>query len=183
MARNKHRILLALYARPKYPDSPHYALLLTPKIKRRNKREPITGTKYHAKNVVAVIDGQADIPWRKDISYIGDINRDANLLVCGVIAKVLDLDHTEYLLHHTPVYQIDDPDREKARSFNCVAFVKDAVKRLRDAGAVTWMDWSRAEEDLLAYMRKYREQGRWSPGAIHDNVPIIDLMTGKKLRK
>lgn len=183
MPRNKQRILLALYARPKYPNSPHYALLLTPKIKRWTKKQPIAATKYQVKHIVTMINGQPDIPWRKDIAYIGDINRDQDLLVCGVIAKVLDPVRTEILLHQTPVYQVDDPDEDKARSFDNVEFVKDAVRRVRDAGAVTWTDWSKAEEDLLAYMRKYREQGRWSSSGHRGSVPIIDLMTGKELRK
>lgn len=185
MTRNKHRLLLALYARPQFPNSTHYALLLTPKIfqQHRDKKQLITGFKYHARNILTMINGEPDIPWRKEIVYCHNLDTEPNLLVCGVIAKVKDVTRFEAVLHHTPVYQIDDFDTDMARSFNCASFVKDAFQRLRKESVVTrWADFSKAEEELLAYMREYRERGRWGTATHYDIVPVLDLMTHKELR-
>ncbi|KAJ6086287.1 hypothetical protein N7486_010568 [Penicillium sp. IBT 16267x] len=66
--RNKPRLLLALYARPKHPDAPHYALLVTPNIKPRAQKlgeepEPIPATKYHIKNTLQKIKDVLCQPW------------------------------------------------------------------------------------------------------------------------
>lgn len=183
MARNKQRVLLALYARPTQPNSPHHAIIVTPKIKARNKPRIITGTRYHAHSVLKIINGQPDIWWQKEISYVENLDEELSLLVCGVIGKVVNPNLAETILYDTRVYQADDIDRDQARLFDSVQFAKDAVWRLRDAEAITAVNWAKAQEELMDYMRKYRDNGRWRSGIVWPRVPIIDLMKGKELRK
>lgn len=182
MTRNKQRILLALYLRANHPNSPHYAIIVTPKIKSRNKPKLITGTRYHAHSAMTLVNGQPDIHWHKEISYVQDIDDEPNLLVCGVIGKVLNPNLAETILYDTRVYQADDAAKDQARQFDSAHFAKDAVWRLRNAGAITAINWAKAEDELLAYMRKYRANGRWRLGFVWPHVPIIDLMRGKELR-
>jgi hypothetical protein len=59
MPRNKPRLQLALYARPKHPETYHYALFVAPK----SAEGPIM--KHHVKNTLQVdVSGQATQPWR-----------------------------------------------------------------------------------------------------------------------
>lgn len=182
MARNKQRVLLALYLRPTQPNSPHYAIIVTPKIKGPNRPRIITGTRYHAHSVLTMVEGQPDVRWHKEISYVQNLDEEPSLLVCGVVGKVVNPNLAETLLYDTRVYQADDVHRDQARQFDSAHFAKDALWRLRDAGAITAINWAKAQEEVLAYMRKYRDKGRWRTRFVWPHVPIIDLMKGKELR-
>lgn len=182
MTRNKQRVLLALYLRPTQPNSPHYALITTPKIKRRHKSRVITGTRWHAHSVMTIVGGQPDITWHKEITYVQNLDEEPNLLVCGVVGKVVNPNLAETILYGTRIIQADDVRKDQARLFDSAQFAKDALWELRHRGAITSINWAKAQGELLAYMRKYRDKGRWSTRFIWHHVPIIDLVTGKELR-
>lgn len=104
MPRNKPRVHLALYARPKHPDSYHYALFLAPKdsspsSKSSNvidKDSPTATTKHHVKNTLLVdpTTGTASQPWRYERAPIITDGTappnaaEARLLVRVVVAKL-----------------------------------------------------------------------------------------------
>ncbi|QRD85411.1 hypothetical protein F9C07_2254184 [Aspergillus flavus] len=93
--RNKPRLLLALYARPKYPESYHYALLITPKITAVQNTKSLRATKYHVKNTIENIKDRISQPWRFERVVIDDINLEPWLLTCVVIGKVVSQEHVE----------------------------------------------------------------------------------------
>lgn len=72
--RNKPRLLLTLYARPKHPESYHYALLICPKITAAQNTKPLRATKYHVKNTIENINDRISQPWRFEQSMNDDIN-------------------------------------------------------------------------------------------------------------
>ncbi|KAJ5784277.1 uncharacterized protein N7503_009489 [Penicillium pulvis] len=107
--RNKPRLLLALYARPKYPDAPHYALLVTPNIKLGAHKlgadpESIAATKYHIKNTLQKVKDVLCQPWVYEHVDVPNLDRDHNILVCTVIAKVLSTESLERIMTKTYIY-------------------------------------------------------------------------------
>ncbi|KAF2158610.1 hypothetical protein M409DRAFT_30890 [Zasmidium cellare ATCC 36951] len=178
MPRNQPRLQLALYARSKYPDAPHFAIFIAPKKGGK-------ATKHHAKNTILSIPGQISQPWRYERVDIPDVTLEQHLLVRVIIGKVTtSLDQVDEILKGIPVYQVDDPDRAKAESFNCRAWAGVALEELKKQGAVTMLegDWAEIERRAKEYLGKKREQGRWSkdwkgqPG-----VPLMDLIEGREL--
>ncbi|KAJ5569485.1 uncharacterized protein N7459_008915 [Penicillium hispanicum] len=184
MKRNKPRLMLGLYARPKHPDAPHYALLITPKSNLQKGRRPITATKYHVKNTLLYTEGVVTQPWRYQQVPVPDLDKDPRLLVCAIIGKVLDMDKLSARLAQIPIYQTDDPDQEKARAFDCRTWVRDAVEALQSTGCIAAMDWRTADGGTRAYMEQKRSEGRWnaaqseSCSGDRSVVPIVDLLTG-----
>lgn len=182
MARHKPRLLLGLYARPRYPGTYHYALFITPRIKSPGKR--LAASKYHVKNTIQIIDDQVSQPWQLEQFTTPDISYDPRLLVCVVIGKIVSLDLVEKLISQTPVYQVDHPDVEKARSFNCLSWVRDALERVRLSGAVSSLpDWGTIHKGALGYVHRKKLEGRWDAGSCDDchSIPVLDLLIGYEL--
>ncbi|KAE8136018.1 hypothetical protein BDV38DRAFT_250410 [Aspergillus pseudotamarii] len=183
--RNKPRLLLALYARPKHPESYHYALLICPKITTAQNAKPRPATKYHVKNTIDNINDRISQPWRFERSMIDDINLQPRLLVCVVIGKIVSQEHVERMFGDTPVYQVDHPDKEKALGFDCRSWVVDAVERLRQSGVVSsLLDWELLERKAVEYVEGKKRMGRWNAGqdvSAKLGVPIMDLITGSEI--
>ncbi|KAF7594419.1 hypothetical protein BBP40_009239 [Aspergillus hancockii] len=86
---NKPRLLLALYARPKHPESYHCALLISPKIETTPSKKRLSAFKYHIRNTIANINDQLSELWRFERDVVENLNQEPRLLVCVVIGKVL----------------------------------------------------------------------------------------------
>ena len=185
MTRNKPRLELALYVRPKYPGTYHYALFISKK-----QNEDVSNSspviKYHVKNTLQNVDGEISQPWRFERISIPDVDFEQRLLVRVVIGKVRDQDLIEELLKTTPVYQTDDPDRARARAraFNCVTWVRDAIEALKGIQAVSsLLSWEEVEREALGYVRRKKEEGRWSAGQLDNKIPKLDLLEGREVLK
>ncbi|KAE8333796.1 hypothetical protein BDV39DRAFT_165237 [Aspergillus sergii] len=183
--RNKPRLLLALYARPKYPESYHYALLITPKITAAQNTKSLRATKYHVKNTIENIKDCISQPWRFERAVIDDINPEPWLLACVVIGKVVSQEQVERVFGATPVYQVDDPDKDKALAFDCRSWVVEAVERLRKSDVVSsLLDWETLERRAVEYVEGKKRMGRWNAGqdaSVKLRVPIMDLVTGSEI--
>ena len=172
MSRNKLRLQVALYARPKHPGTYHYALFITAK----NFREPTT-TKHHVKNTLQVDDtGVATTPWRYEKADIANVEAEPRLLVRVIIAKLLkSREQVEEILESVPVYQLD------VKEFNCRTWVRDAVEGLRNRGAIAaTLEWSEIERKSLDYVDRKRSQSRWD-GSWGTAVPLMDLIEGNEV--
>jgi hypothetical protein len=159
MPRNKPRLQLALYARPKHPGSYHYALFVSPKSTTQKKAR--TATKHHVKNTLQITDGQVAQPWRYERISIPDVNLEPCLLVRVVIGKVTSIDALETILEALPVYQVDDADQEKARAFDCQTWVRTALEQLEEQGV--WAgsgDWDSIRKRSVEYVESQHELGR-----------------------
>ena len=179
MPRNKPRLLLALYSRPKHPDSYHYSLLLTPKLTKNQTN--FSATKYHALNTLQNVSGVLSSPWRYECSIIANVSNEHRLLVCVIIAKVIDQAALESILAAVPIYQIDDSDMEKAAAFDCVAWVREALARLQYSTAVTSLAaFEQVEQCAFQYLAKKKDEGRWE-GHPRPGVPVFDLLQGREL--
>lgn len=179
MPRNKPRLLLALYARPKHPDRHHYALLISEKP---GKQPPgFSATKFHALNTLQNISGGVSQPWRYESTRIPDVSAEHRLLACIVIAKVLGEASAIRTMESVPVYQRDDPDREAAAAFDCVAWVRAAFTQLRTSTAVAALtDFEEIERSALRYVAQKNNEGRWTH-AVRPGVPMLDLLQGREL--
>ncbi|PVI03237.1 hypothetical protein DM02DRAFT_588347 [Periconia macrospinosa] len=182
MPRNKPRLQLALYARPKHPGSYHYALLTSPKSTPKQQTNP--ATKHHVKNTLLpqTISGELPTqPWRYERLAISNIQLEQRLLVRIVIAKVTSsLDALERILETVPVYQTDDLDQVKAQSFNCLAWVRAALDELRVArgGVVDGLgEWEEIQAKAVEYVERKKEVGRWRGVG----VPMLDLLDGREV--
>ncbi|KAK4496447.1 hypothetical protein PRZ48_012427 [Zasmidium cellare] len=175
MPRNKPRLQLALYARPKYPDSPHWAIYIAPK-------KGDSATKHHVKNTILSIPGQISQPWRYERAAIPDVTLEQHLLLRVIVGKVKTCpDHLDKIFETMPVYQVDDPDKAKAESFNCRSWVWDALEELQRQGAVTTLeDRTEIERQAREYFAQKREQGRWGKGW-KPGVPLMNLMEKKEI--
>ncbi|KIW70682.1 hypothetical protein PV04_02927 [Phialophora macrospora] len=181
MPRNKPRLQLALYTRPKHPGTYHYALFVSPKFTR--PLEGRTATKHHVKNTLQNISGELRQPWRYERIAISDVRLEHRLLVRVVIAKIISVDTLERTLEGLPIYQIDDSDQMKAQSFNCLAWVGAALEALGEKGVLAGLgDWDWIQRRSLEYVEGKNELGRWSanwPGEVE--VPVLDLLDGKEI--
>lgn len=187
MVRNKQRLQLALYARPKHPDSYHYALFITPKTGSRqnntSSQKPFSVTKFHVKNTLQNINGETVQPWRFERMVISDLLQEPRLLVCVVIGKVLP-DAVEQEFPRVKIYQVDDPDQTKAQAFDCRTWVEAALDELRGSGAVSGLlDWETIEKSALEFVARKKDEGRWKVERRGDDVrvPTMDLLAGREL--
>lgn len=179
MPRNKPRLQLALYARPKHPGTYHYAIFLAPK---QGEQGPTT--KHHVKNTLMNVEVKLSQPWRYERAEIPDVTLEQRLLVRVIIGKVAtSREDIERFLKCLPVYQVDDPDRAKAKGFSCVTWVRDALGELKKQGTVTRLgEWEEVQRRALEYVDKKREQGRWSQSwESETGVPLFDLLEGREL--
>ncbi|PGH02263.1 hypothetical protein AJ80_08888 [Polytolypa hystricis UAMH7299] len=180
MPRNKPRLQLALYARPKHPGTYHYALFISPKS---TKQQPAnSATKYHVKNTLQNISGELTQPWRYERIAISDIQLEHRLLVRVVIAKVTSPDALERILEAVPVYQIDDTNQADAQSFTCQTWVRAAVEELGKQGAVAKLkEWDSIQKNALEYVEKKMKEEKWN-GVWKGEAGILmlDLLTGRE---
>ena len=184
MPRNKPRLQLALYARPKHPGAYHYALFVSPQSTKSNKQATTPlATKYHVKNTLQNVSGELTQPWRFERLVISDVQLEQRLLVRIVIAKVTSLDALERILDAVPVYQLNDPDQAKAQAFSCLTWLRAALEELRVQGAVAKLDeWEEIQKKAFEYVERKKEMGRWSAdwkGEV--GVPMLDLLDGREV--
>ncbi|KAL3427472.1 hypothetical protein PVAG01_00981 [Phlyctema vagabunda] len=181
MPHNKPRLQLALYARPRHPNTYHYALFVSPKT----ARQPYStsATKYHVKNTLQNVSGELSQPWRYERLAIPDILLEQRLLARIVIAKVTSLNALERILEAVPIYQTGDADQTKAESFNYVSWVRAALEELGRQGAVARLgEWEEIQKNALYYVERKKEAGRWTAtGKGEIGIATFDLLTGKEL--
>ena len=184
MPRNKPRLQLALYARPRHPGTYHYALFVCPKSTTKQQQHANNSAiKHHVKNTFQNVSGELTQPWRYERLAISDVQLEQRLLVRIIIAKVTSLDALERILEAVPVYQIDDPDQEKAQLFNCLTWVRAALEELGGQGAVAELgEWEGIQKQALEYVERKKELGRWSVGWKGEaGVPMLDLLNGREV--
>lgn len=182
MPRNKSRLQLALYVRPKHPGTYHYALFVSPKPTGRAHGN--TATKYHVKNTLQQdSSGELAQPWRYEKTDIQDVNQEHRLLVRVVIAKVTSTDALEKALEAVPIYQVNNMDQVKAKDFNCRTWVRTALEELKKESIVAGLgDWDSLHRQAVEYLEKKLEVERWSakwPGQA--GVPMLDLLNGREI--
>lgn len=177
--RNKPRLELALYARPKFPGTYRYALFVTPKSD-KPAREATVATKHHVKNTLQNVSGQASQPWRYERAAVSDFRSEHRLLVRVIIAKITSIERLERTLEALPIYQKDDPDQTKAESFNCVSWVRAAVEGLVKADALARpRDWDSIQKRSLIYVEEKKGMGRWeSSQTAESGIPLLDYLAG-----
>ena len=162
MPRNKPRLQLALYSRPKHPRTYHYALFIGAK----SAQGPVT--KHHVKNTLQIdVIGEATSPWRYEQIAVPHVEFEQRLLVCVVIAKVLKPgDVAKRALESVPVHQRDEADRNDSESFTCRTWVRDALQALREQGVVSAElgGWDEIQQMALEYVDRKREQKRRDSG-------------------
>jgi hypothetical protein len=176
MPRDKPRLELALYARPKHPGSPHYALLVSPKSTKDNVST--SATKHHVKNTLQNINGVISQPWRYERVAIPDTNLEQRLLVRVVVAKViLPIDELERIVETLPVYRDDEVERMEGKVFSCKTWVRDVLDELVKHGAIAgYPGWEWIERKASDYVEAKMSAGRWDAswdGA--KGVPMLDL--------
>ncbi|KAF2431322.1 hypothetical protein EJ08DRAFT_733550 [Tothia fuscella] len=177
MARNKPRLYLALYARPKYPNTYHYALMICPK----NLTNSSQVLKYHVKNTLQAIDGAVSQPWRYEHTDISIITGESRLFVLVCIAKVIaSTADIERVFSNIPIFQKDDVDEAKAANFNCVEWVRLAIEAAADSNAVSHLlPWDVIKERSIACVEEKMREGRLEVSWKGVNgVPRLNLITG-----
>lgn len=159
MPRNKPRLELALYARPKHPGTYHYALFISPKSNR--KQQSNSATKYHVKNTLQNISGELTQPWRYESLAVSDVQLEQRLLVRIVITKVTSPNAMGRILEAVPIYQVDDPDQAKAQSFTCLTWVLAALEELRRQAAVAELgEWEEIKKKANRIRGKEEGDGK-----------------------
>ena len=181
MSRNKPRLQLALYARPKQPGTFHYALFVSPKS--TNQKLANSVTKHHVKNTVQNISGEVTQPWRHERLAISDILLEPRLLVRVIVAKITSPDTLEEILGGARVYQIDDLNQAKAQSFSCSTWVQAVLEELSRQGVITGLgEWKEIQKKAVQYVERKRVAGRWNGGLKGEiGVPMLDLLSGREI--
>ena len=134
-ARAKPRLHLALYVRPKYPNTYHYALLVYPKDVVSRTTPAFTVAKHHVKNTFHNIDDTLSQPWVYGATEIDDFSLEPRTLTRVTIGNILlPLELVEELLPGVPIYQTDDPSG-KGEGFGCVEWAQLTILELKKAGA------------------------------------------------
>jgi hypothetical protein len=181
MPRNKSRLQLALYARPKQPGTCHYALFVSPKSTKQKLAN--SATKHHVKNTVQNISGEVTQPWRYERLAISNVQLEPRLLIRIIIAKITSPDTLEGILGAARVYQIDDSNQAEAQSFSCLTWVQAALEELSRQGAVVGLgEWEEIQKKAAEYVERKRAAGRWngdSKGEV--GVPMLDLLNGREI--
>ncbi|KAK8166662.1 hypothetical protein IWX90DRAFT_433415 [Phyllosticta citrichinensis] len=195
MRRSKPRLHLALYARPKHPDAPHYALLICPKnipiplARTTPSQSQSTQTpqalihKHHVKNTLQVAsDGSgATQPWVYEHARLASLHEEPRLLLTVAVGKLVEsVDKVAAILERVPFCQGGGADDEGTQEFDCVEWVRRAVELLRETGAVSGlMEWDGVGEKAMAFLRREREGGRWDAGGDGERrIPVLELIGG-----
>lgn len=182
--RDKPQLQLALYARPKYPNTYHYALLVSSSSPRNSSGAPLT--KHHVKNTLQNTAGLLTQPWIYETEAITISSKEPRLLACIIIAKLaLPTDRLNAIIRGTSIYQVDDPSG-KGQTFDCVEWVRLALEQLKMAGALTEtsLDWDFIRKQSLQYVERKTEEGRWQVGWTGGNADLIatyDMLKSKEV--
>lgn len=179
--RNKPRLHLALYARPKHPDTYHYSLLIRPK-------PPNTpaALKFHVHNKLQKADDIISQAWLYETIDIPDISLEPRLLACIAIEKILvPLGRVNQILREVPIPQVDNPS-ELDQDFDCAKWVQLAILALRRADAVSnnGFTWDGIREEAFRYMRRKKQERRWEAGwkgGRQEDVATFDMLTGEEI--
>ncbi|KAH8648342.1 hypothetical protein BGZ60DRAFT_222746 [Tricladium varicosporioides] len=151
---NKPRLYIALYARPKHPSSPHFALLVAPKS---SIRLPTTIPifKFHVKNTLLVNeDGVPSSPWRMETEDFVDLRGERNLLVLVMVGKVLvGVDEVERCLRGVKIVQEGEQGEGSEERFSCVTWSKHALGVLKDKGLDS-REWRACQFGICLRRRK-----------------------------
>jgi hypothetical protein len=181
MAPNKARLHLAFYARPKFPETYHFALLVCPKDSEKAILEAIPVSKYHVKNTLRNIDGSLSQPWVPDFSLVVPTT-DPRLLSRVIIAKILQPQKVQQILKEVPIFQSDTKEGE---NFDCLEWVRLAVESLRTAEVITKSpDWEETMNQARRYVEDEKVKGRWRISWIGSNperIPTLDILTARKI--
>lgn len=179
--RNKPRLHLALYARPKHPDTYHYALLIRPK-----PSNAPAALKFHVHNKLQKTDDLISQPWLYETIDIPDVSLEPRLLACIAIEKILvPLGLINQILREVPIQQTDDPSGQ-GKAFDCVKWLQLAIPALRRADAVSnnGFTWDGIREEALRYMRRKKQEKRWEvgwKGGRQEDVATFDMLTGEEV--
>ena len=179
--RNKPRLHLALYARPKYPDIYHYALL----IRSKSSNAP-AALKFHVHNKLQKADDIVSQPWLYETIDIPNISLEPRLLACIVIEKILvPLGRVNQILREVPIQQSDDACGP-GQDFDCLKWIQLAILALRRADAVSnnGFTWDGIREEALRYMRRKKQERRWEvgwKGGRQEDVATFDMLTGEEI--
>lgn len=148
-------------------NSYHWAFLVGPK----NERDESRGTRYHAKE--ALEPGRGSTWSYEEI----DISLDATkmILVRILIAKVEDKTRLAQILRDTPI-------RDPSTGWNCVEWVREALKSLAEdsrALGTQVTEWETVRNQTLAYCQRKKDTHRFDGKAKFDmsKVPTYDLIT------
>lgn len=179
VTKNKHRLYLAIYARPQNPHSYHYALHLSP------KRSAGPTMKFHCKNVLQALSGSLSIPWIYECVPLLDANLDARLLARIRLGKiVVSPAKFKSCMQTVPV------DASTSVKYNCIEWIRRALtlicqERLLEDKGVEWLEdkhgWTelRARADEFV-ARKQAQQGRCSfptTNSTCKKTPSLDLIS------
>lgn len=181
---SKPRLQLALYARPKYPDTYHYALLVSSSPTKNSTATSIT--KHHVKNTLQNTAGLLSQPWVCESESITNLSEESRLLACIVIAKLtISVDGVNAIIRETTIYQTDDPSG-KGQTFDCVEWVRLALEQLKKAGALAEpkLDWDFMCEQSLHYVERKKKEGRWQirwTGGNMDSIATYDMLKSKEI--
>lgn len=171
---------IALYARPKYPDTYHYALIACPDDRWRFWKER-TNLKFHVKNTLQIVDGALDQPWVYESIALKKLTEQLDLLVLVSVGKVSCTgEELQGILKGVPIYQVDDIDSEKAGAFNCVEWVRFAIETLRETG--TWpckLSWEDIRQQGISFVNAEKVSGRWRLGWQGiPGIPVLNVLDG-----
>ncbi|TVY82289.1 hypothetical protein LSUE1_G001915 [Lachnellula suecica] len=169
MTRNKPRLQVALYARPKHPGTYHYAIFISPKLNyesRKNKK------------------GVLSSPWRFERVVIADMSVDPRLLVVVTIGKLAPRSSVEsierYLVEKIPIFQ--EGEIHEGSDFDCVSWTKKAVQILGRDGLVQGVGrWDKIRAVAVKFVETKRMEGRWEVGWKGEKrVPTLDVSDGRE---
>ena len=181
MPRNKARLQLALYARPKHPGTYHWALFITAKDDLLASPSPTT--KHHVKNNLLEVAGEIRQPWRYERVQVPDVHLEQRLLVRVTVAKIAVPEKLDRILEAIPVYQIDDPNQAEARKFSCSMWVWTALEELKRQEVIAGVSDSEVvRRKAVEYVERKKGDGRWEAGwKGDDRVPTLDLLVQREI--
>ncbi|OJZ82151.1 hypothetical protein ASPFODRAFT_64201 [Aspergillus luchuensis CBS 106.47] len=171
MPSDKDRLYVALYARGGAPTMPgkedtyHWALIVGPKIEGQGK----TGVRYHAREKMKT--GGSEWVFEERECSLAPTNM---LLVRVIVGKVTNKDSLVQILRSTPI-------RQNQAGWNCVAWVREALQRLRADGTAlgtSVIEWETVRAAAMSYCQKKKDQHRFDGQGNFDlrKAPTYDLI-------
>ena len=171
--RNKPRLCLALYIRPKHPGTYDYALLVCP------KDLGLLADKYYVENVSQVSAMQS---WEYECSRAEDLTQDPLLLARCIVAKVLKPERINEVLQRVPLCPTQQSANQDANEMATrVSWIHLALAKLRDAGVISRLEpWASIRGRAVRYVEQKKMAGRWDgEGKVASpSVPTLDLLPG-----
>lgn len=175
MGRNKHRLHIALYARPGLPNSYHYALITSSK----DRSSDIV--MYHATNARRSTQGLPTQRWRHEKFSLNTVVNEPRLLVLITVAKVIvSSEELTEVLRTVPIYQPEDG--EQFQNFSCAGWVKIALQRLFEEKAIAndggTADWAHIDQEALKFVGEQKAQGQVDDNGWvgYKEIPCLDLL-------